>query len=387
VNCKSPVLRSKHDQKTPEEIVNYYATPPSTQNPYLQNWYAATRHQYQLAPYEDPTNSVMVSTEKVRLRNISNSCYVNSIFQILLHSEYLWQLVKQDASSDLIQTYRNGYCNFFGISNTEQCDAVGFFNWILDKHEKYKDNWKLRVKTLYECQSCGHPTEKVRDDNMWIIHPTTDVPNQPREIRDENGFTYDLDLLDCIVSQQKEVIEKRCENCIEKHGDKTNKQHVRRDKITNHPDNLFLHLHLFEGKHTLIYECINAAIPGENGSTEAKYQLYDLQAVLVHRGSFQYGGHYMVYLQDKDGWYLYNDSVITRVDNITAVLSVRSSFTSYPLLWYTKYTEPPQNQTRQDKLMSSSEEEDVDSTMSDEELEKNIEEQNQLLDKIQALLE
>lgn len=258
--------------------------------------------------------------EKIKLSNPigTNWCFVNVVIQLLLHMEELWLATLIKFGRDKIRTkIREEYSKFAGIDMEEQCDSMLLLNWILDKLGDFKESWSIDWTYNYRCLGCGHKTSKKVSDNLWYIYPNESQPY----IDDYTGRVYSYDLGNCIHSQTKGSLEKKCEQCCK------NTDHVFTNYIDKYPKNIFMNLQQFAEKSIYIFDCIEL----RNGNSK-KYIEYDIQGFILHIGTNSFG-HYKIYLQDNIGWRCYDDEDISYVD-IDDIINNLDDMTTIPLLWY-----------------------------------------------------
>ena len=261
--------------------------------------------------------------ENIGLPNIDNSCYVNVIIQIILHNPDLRHAFesKFGTDGDVIARIRNLYTQTMNISNFEQCDAVWFFNWMLDELDPtFHFIWKLNWKTTFVCTDCKKKTDNKQSENLWYIYQ----PDNIQAFYDtDNQILYDGTMSDIIY---KQIISSVSKNCCQ---DKINVEHTSIKTLSNYPIHLFFNFQQFKGKKIVIYETLELIDPNKN----IKY-IYELQGVIVHIGT-EMSGHYKIYLLDTNGWKLYNDMMISEIDDINdELIKQTKSNVSYPLLWY-----------------------------------------------------
>lgn len=270
---------------------------------------------------QDPTELIRRATPNVRLPNSGNSCYINAIMQIFLHSDVLWSVLNTlpNPSHRLLQL-KEDYCRFAGIGVNEQCDSLLFLNWLLEERlSRYKFLWSQQWKSSITCQGCGHLTEsKPSEENIWILYP----PQSPGEYFDEDNNKYDVDMENCVFVQNDEIIEgKLCEHC------KTRSNHRKIDDLFTVPHNFFFNLQHFAGKRFLVYKEFELMTKSDDIGT------YVLKGLVMHEGS-QHRGHYKSFCLDKQGWTMYNDERITPCPSLNYILNLQSTSTTIPLLWY-----------------------------------------------------
>ena len=266
-----------------------------------------------------------MASEKVPLNNVGNSCYINSALQIFLHSPPLYEkLVECFGTQNLLLNLRKGYCKSTKIQTYDQCDSVMFMNWALNSMIESgvsNDAWKQTWGGYYKCTECNVKTPIIsHNDNMWVIYPPSLLPL--KSIKDEEDREYEYDMGPCLLKQLIEIVDKKCEQCGR--STKTRKSM----SLETFPNNLFLNLQHFNKSRMLVYEDISIV-------SLDKTQPYVLKGFMIHKGTLN-NGHYVIYIKDRDGWHLYDDSTIIKVFDIYAILGNKESYQSSPLLWYEK---------------------------------------------------
>jgi ubiquitin C-terminal hydrolase len=282
----------------------------------------------------DPITNLTEATEKVSLNNNSNSCYVNCIIQIFLHSQELWNsllTMKKESTQNFLIDIRKQYCDFAGITTFEQCDATLFLNWILDKLENHKEPWSQQWIIMRKCLKCEHKTITKHQQNLWYVYSN----EKDEGFTDDDGKKYDCDMAESILNQDQDYIDKKCDEC------KITTKHKQVSSLQNFPENLFFNFQQFKEKLVYIYPDIDLTVYPVNdpskdtsASKDPQTKNYILKGFVCHKGTQDFG-HYTVYLHDSDGWYHYDDSRRTPVNDIEDILSNFQRFRSFPLLWYT----------------------------------------------------
>ena len=314
----------------------------------------------------DPYTNSRSSSSHIGLKNLSSICYMNSVlqqfFMIPLFRYSILSLpippelkVEKEDNDDLLyQLIRMFYYlnysdkgdynpkNFvFSFKDYDgnptkiniQCDAQEFLSRFVEKvEETLKCNDKkfllsniLGGTTLQQVKctnpECGNVSERRENINFLSL----DIKNVKSVEECLNKFILEEKIEDYL-----------CEKCKKKI---TNIKNVVIDKI---PNFLIIHLQRFAFSYeTFNMEKMNSYITFEKELNIKKYTIdknnenipleyfdYDLQGVLIHSGTAQYG-HYYSFIanenkdkeKDKtDIWFKFNDSKVTKVnyDNITS---------------------------------------------------------------------
>ena len=258
--------------------------------------------------------------EHIGLSNIGNSCYINSALQLILHSEYMVQLLierineNQPLVIEQIDEIRKQYSKFMNHQQIfEQCDASYFFNYLLDRINdtyptKFNPVCSIEIKARTKCQQCDDTYTSTQHENMLIAYP------QP-------GFDC---LLDCISASFTETVEKKCDGC------KQQVQAKRKLQLCNAPLCLYIRL-----QPILMDENTSMDIPMDLQYNTSNS--YELKGFIEHRGTSIHYGHYVAYCKDSDGWNCYNDDRIHFVSthDIETKLYVQGKHSSFiSFLWY-----------------------------------------------------
>jgi hypothetical protein len=294
-----------------------------------------------LTPYEpvfyDPTDDIIVATEKIKLPNLGNSCYINSVMQIMLHCDYFWQAILSTFDRvSLLRRLREQYCKFAQIHIYEQCDAVLFLNWLLDKMESHNVQWLHTCTVKYVCQTdgCGNSSKENEKKSIWIVYPCS-KGSEPQY--DENGVVYLHDLIQCVGQQQTQTIEKRCSKCSP--SSNVNFERYEGSFVSQENEHLFFNLQHFEDQSIYIHEHLELSMSFVDDKSKRNVIVeYELAGVIMHKGSQQFG-HYTCYMKDSDGWCCYNDDsdIIRSECSINDILGYHYASKrniKFPLLWY-----------------------------------------------------
>lgn len=290
------------------------------------------------------------------LRNIGNSCYLNSVIQCLLHCEPIRNYIvngryKSEVNSrsktrgkiadatcslfkDLLSgqtgspsSVKSGVSSFSGsFRGTAQEDAQEFLRWYLEGlHEDVsrvltkpriteeatsshmawsqytsRENSTIvdlcvgQLRSSLTCDSCGY-VSKVWDP-FWDL--SVPIPSGARDIQD------------CLNEFQKEEIldgseKPKCERCKERRRMK------KKFGIEKSPRVLVIHLKRFGDSHGYSRSKITRNISFPH-SFRLENNSYNLKAVCNHSGGVG-GGHYIAYGQTEEGWFEYNDSIVSKI--------------------------------------------------------------------------
>ena len=303
-------------------------------------------------PYEASKNI----NKYIGLRNLSSICYMNSVLQqffmiplfrygiLSIPIPQELQEDKEDNDNLLFQLIRMFYYlnysdrgeynpkNFvysfkdFDGNPTRidiQCDAQEFLSRFIEKVEDSIKNNKQRFlcnnifggTTLQQVKctnpECGNISEK-RDNINFLSLDIKNVRNVE-------------ECLSQFIKEEK-IEDYHCEKCDKKI---TNIKNVLIDKI---PNILIIHLQRI----TFSYETFNMVkintritfnktlnikkytVNRDNPQINSEYYEYDLQGILIHSGTAQYGHYYSLIKNEKnkenDNWLKFNDSQVTNVD-------------------------------------------------------------------------
>jgi len=291
------------------------------------------------------------------LRNIGNSCYLNSVLQCLLHCEPLRSYIvngtfKREIQSKsktrgklatetnrlftdlldgqtgdprLVKSQVNAFSGLF--RGTAQEDAQEFLRWYLEGlHEDVQrvtskpriteeatsahmawrqytsressaivDKCVGQLKSSLTCDHCGY-VSKVWDP-FWDL--SVPIPRSATSIND------------CLLEFQREEIldgseKPKCEQC------KTRRKMRKKFEIEKAPQVLVIHLKRFGDATGWSRSKITADIKFPV-DFNLERQSYSLRAVCNHSGGVG-GGHYIAYGKTDDGWFEYNDSMVSRIN-------------------------------------------------------------------------
>ena len=254
------------------------------------------------------------------LKNINNSCYVNSAIQFFLHSKSLYiPLIKTFGNINLIDL-RKKFCEEQNINEFIQYDSKEFLFWLLDKCEKYKNNWYINLKQIRKCGICNGNKIKKDQEYIWF----TNINFVDVESLLSNEVTMD----EYIAFQTTSNVELKCDSCKKntlfksKTIFKKTSKHLFID-LQQNPDYIKSDLKLHIEKELFV-----------------KTKYYRLKGIMIHQG-IEFYGHYFCFINQSfndDNWICYNDDkVITGKNKIVENLCNGTKYknTHIRILWYT----------------------------------------------------
>ena len=332
-NCK---IEKKNKDKIDENINNYLSILNSTHK--LNLWSGNTKTSWKF------NHKDKIKTNKfVGLKNLGNTCYMNSLFQILYNIELFRDSIlkcncKDPQNNSLYELKKLFFSlhyldvqyyspdtfpkNFEGnpLKINEQMDIDEFFATLMDKLEsRLKENI---IKYIFQGkqndnlnfgESCPHKRTNVY--NFYSIQ---------LQIKDKKDI---YESLDSII--QGETMEGDnaifCDKCNKKFSALKNQDFntlprilifvLKRfefdyNKLTRYKINDYFEfpLELDMNKYTSDY------INKKNTNMNNKYSL---KGVVIHSGNCEMGHYYSIIknLDDKnEDWYIYNDSIVTKFD-------------------------------------------------------------------------
>ncbi|CAD8202944.1 unnamed protein product [Paramecium pentaurelia] len=311
----------------------YISIPSSHSNQLIQNeqiqiWFNEENSQIE---EKQPTQKL------VGLRNLLNTCYLNSFIQALfwtidfrnliinefkreevvflkpfsLKTNFLRCFLFLDSMSDEIdytplllkRSLREPY-----KTDVRQQDAAEFGvhlfedmenNFDPEEYKKIKDIFYGMSKSTFQCKKCEKPTKGPDEEFMYI---TLNFENNRKE-KDEIEKMI-------LRHQMKEQITFNCEQC------KNTSQSTRTLEFSKLPKNLIIQINRFDfqqGMRSKINDQINLK-PTISIKENQKQLTYELYSIIIHFGEIPDAGHYTVYCKVKDEWYRFDDSIVTKVD-------------------------------------------------------------------------
>ncbi|XP_050541174.1 ubiquitin carboxyl-terminal hydrolase 2-like [Daktulosphaira vitifoliae] len=314
------------------------------------------------------------------IRNIGNTCYMNSVLQCLSNTKSLTDYVLEDNTTDgkLIKVYRDLLSRIWTghespvdttafksafqrlsprFAGYEQQDSQEFLRLLLDKlhidinrvklksrnlsdvDDTLKDNalaaeyWRRylasdnstvvdlfagQLKSTLECSVCRH--KSITFEAFWDL--SLPLPS---------GTTDQVSLTDLLANfTQEEVLDfrekPRCSKC------KVDQKMYKSYSFQKLPRYLVLHLKRFQGTHS--YKKITSLVsfplvsldmsPFVSSSARAiqSHTKYNLYAVSNHSGT-PIAGHYTAFCKNpiSGDWHFFNDSSVSKIISPTKIIS------------------------------------------------------------------
>ncbi|CAK91739.1 unnamed protein product (macronuclear) [Paramecium tetraurelia] len=273
----------------------------------------------------------------IGLRNLLNTCYLNSFIQALfwtldfrnlilnefkreeivflkpysLKTNFLRCFLFLDSMSDEIdytplllkRSLREPY-----KTDDRQQDAAEFGvhlfedmekNFDQEEYKKIKEIFYGMSKSTFQCKNCDKPTKGPDEEFMYI---TLNFENNRKE-KDEIEKMI-------LRHQMKEQITFNCEQC------RKTSQSTRTLEFSKLPKNIIIQINRFEfqnGERSKINDQINLK-PKIQIKENQKQLTYELYSIIIHFGQIPDAGHYTVYCKVKEEWYRYDDSIVTKID-------------------------------------------------------------------------
>uniref|UniRef100_M4AWU6 Ubiquitin carboxyl-terminal hydrolase 48 n=1 Tax=Xiphophorus maculatus TaxID=8083 RepID=M4AWU6_XIPMA len=291
---------------------------------------------------DDPNSERREKNIFVGLTNLGATCYVNTFLQVWFHNLELRKSLYQCQNSRLKINYEpqsicehlqylfallqnsnrkyidpSGLVKALGLDTGQQQDAQEFSNLFLSLLEETLSKEKNpNLQNLIQQQFCGQ-FFYVTICNQCGRSST--LPSRFYEL--ELNIQGHKNLTECITEFLKEEKldgENRyfCENCQSKQNA------TRRIRLHSLPPTLNLQLMRFVfDRQTGLKKKLNTFInfPEQldmEPFLEQKLGIYELSAVLIHRGISAYSGHYIAHVKDAltGDWYKFNDEEIEKME-------------------------------------------------------------------------
>lgn len=279
----------------------------------------------------------------IGLINLGNSCYINSVLQVLAHSDDFKKYFLENnfsvtkplsfalkkflreyfgskkgsyfAPKDLHEAIRQHYKNensSFQFANGSQFDApefLGHFLSSLEIENRDVSIFRWQGGYSYYCQACNYRRQKNTDFLAWQIAIKNEALVKKELLNNKTGCRYEpalTTLLEYYTCESNTTI--NCKKC--------NKKNVKHTSfISFFPKYLFL---LFViGENTPFFIRIPKELNLASYCTTQQNVNFDytLYGIVRRVGRDIYSGHYTAAIKDGKAWYICDDSSVYKLSN------------------------------------------------------------------------
>ena len=287
-------------------------------------------------------------SKPIGLINSGNSCYMNSVLQVLAHTDdFKEYFLNNDFNKKLNplslalkkfleEYFKNKDKNYFvpkklhdainsnpemKFADGNQHDSADFLNSFLDSLEtennnKWNNIFKGKEKSFYTCGKCNDESQKENEFKFLNLG----IKDDDLEKIESHEMEEDCcNCCDCCCVYYKTTLEKLLDNYIKgeeievncERGDNTNK--IRTTKISFLPKYLILQLNIFYAYHSVFIK-IPKELNLKKYCTEQNNVNFDytLYGIVRHYGNM-YGGHYTAAIKEENDWYICDDEIVEKV--------------------------------------------------------------------------
>ena len=317
-------------------------------------------------------------SKPIGLKNLGNSCYMNSVLQVLAHTddfkEYFLNNDFNEGSKPLSLALRNFLKEYFEnkdnnyfalkelhkaiksnpemkFANGYQHDSADFLNSFLNSLEEENNEWNNIFKgeeTIFDiCKNCKDESRKENEIIFWGLG----IKDDDLEKIESHEMEEDCcNCCDCCCVYYKTALEKLLDNYIKgeeievncgRCNNNTNK--IRTTKISFLPKYLILQLKIYE------YHSVFIKIPEELNLEEYCTEQenvnfdYTLYGIVRHHGN-KFSGHYTAAIKEENDWYICDDRIVEKVINPSLDNGICSRRLSPPGTYLLFYKEKKENE-------------------------------------------
>ena len=323
-------------------------------------------------------------SKPIGLKNLGNSCYMNSVLQVLAHTDdFKKYFLNNDfnegskplslALNNFLKEYfENKDNNYFALkelhkaieqqyktksnhninfANSNQHDPEEFLTFFLDSLETENNEWnnifKGKETILDTCEQCNDKSQKENEFKFLSLG----IKDDDLEKIESHEMEEDCcNCCDCCCVYYKTALEKLLDNYIKgeeievncgRCNNNTNK--IRTTKISFLPKYLILQLKIYE------YHSVFIKIPEELNLEEYCTEQenvnfdYTLYGIVRHHGN-KFSGHYTAAIKEENDWYICDDRIVEKVINPSLDNGICSRRLSPPGTYLLFYKEKKENE-------------------------------------------
>ena len=318
-------------------------------------------------------------SKPIGLINLGNSCYMNSVLQVLAHTDDFKEYFLKNNFDEGLKPLSFALKNFLGeyfentdnnyfaprklhnaiksnpemkFANGYQHDSADFLNSFLNSLEEENNEWNNIFKgkeTIFDiCKNCKDESRKENEIIFWGLG----IKDDDLEKIESHEMEEDCcNCCDCCCVYYKTALEKLLDNYIKgeeievncgRCNNNTNK--IRTTKISFLPKYLILQLKIYE------YHSVFIKIPEELNlkkyCTEQNNVNFDytLYGIVRHQGDDMFSGHYTAAIKEENDWYICDDRIVEKVINPSLDNGICSRRLSPPGTYLLFYKEKKENE-------------------------------------------
>ena len=318
-------------------------------------------------------------SKPIGLINLGNSCYMNSVLQVLAHTDDFKEYFLKNNFDEGLKPLSFALKNFLGeyfentdnnyfaprklhnaiksnpemkFANGYQHDSADFLNSFLNSLEEENNEWNNIFKgkeTIFDiCKNCKDESRKENEIIFWGLG----IKDDDLEKIESHEMEEDCcNCCDCCCVYYKttlkhlldnytreEEIEANCGRC----NKNTNKKKIIR--ISFLPKYLILQLNVFYEYHSVFIKIPEELNLGEYCTKQNNVNFdYTLYGIVRHHGN-KFSGHYTAAIKEENDWYICDDRIVEKVINPSLDNGICSRRLSPPGTYLLFYKEKKENE-------------------------------------------